>query len=236
MQANEQDIESARATLLLRTLPDDVRADVLAGARVDRLGRGETVFLHGAPAAHVFLVLQGWIKLFRITPSGSEAIVGVFTRGQTFAEAAALSGLEYPVNAEAVTDCRLMAFEAEAVIAAMRRRPEVSLAVLAATYHHLHDLVRQIEQLKARTGAQRVGDFLLEHATVESGACTVTLPYDKSLIAGRLGMQPESLSRALYKLREAGVRVRQNDAAIADIARLRAFVEQDRAELWRRVE
>src|SRR5690606_21059296 len=228
----EEDMSVASQTVLLKALPEALRRDVLEHAAVRLLGRGETVFLQGEPAKHVYIVLSGWIKLFRIARNGAEAVVNVFTRQQSFAEAVALSAEPYRVNAEAVTCCRLMAIDAHRFTATMRAGPEVCLAVLAATLEHLHDLMRQVEQLKARTGAQRMGDFLLQHAGVTSGPCTVTLPYDKSLIAGRLGMKPESLSRAINRLREAGVSVRQNDAAIADVERLRAFVEQNRAELW----
>ena len=63
----------------------------------------------------------------------------------------------------------------------------------------------EIEQLKARTGAQRLAEFLLELCPVESGSCAVRLPYDKALIAGRLGMKPESLSRGFSRLRKVGV-------------------------------
>jgi hypothetical protein len=60
----------------------------------------------------------------------------------------------------------------------------------------------------------------------------VTLPYDKVLIAARLGMKPESLSRAFARLREFGVRVKQNHAALADVAKLRDYVEEDPAASW----
>ena len=49
------------------------------------------------------------------------------------------------------------------------------------------------------------------------------LPYDKRLLAGRLGMKPESLSRALGKLREIGVNDREGTITISDISELRAF-------------
>lgn len=62
----------------------------------------------------------------------------------------------------------------------------------------------------------------------------MVLPYDKVLIAGRLGMKPESLSRAFAKLRDQGVTIRQNNAAIADIAALRDFSEEDPAIAWSR--
>ena len=60
----------------------------------------------------------------------------------------------------------------------------------------------------------------------------MTLPYDKVLIAGRLGIKPESLSRAFARLRGTGVMVKQNHAAIADVKKLREYVEKDRAVSW----
>jgi biotin operon repressor len=54
------------------------------------------------------------------------------------------------------------------------------------------------------------------------------------LIAGRLGMKPESLSRAFQKLRKVGVKVLQNHAEIADLAALRDYAEEDPAEAWNR--
>ena len=60
------------------------------------------------------------------------------------------------------------------------------------------------------------------------------LPYDKVLIAGRLGMKPESLSRAFAKLKPVGVRITQNTADIADLDALRDYVEDDPANAFAR--
>jgi CRP-like cAMP-binding protein len=92
--------------------------------------------------------------------------------------------------------------------------------------------VAQLEQLKAQTGAQRVAEFLLTLCQNSAGGCEVTLPYDKMLIAGRLGMKPESLSRAFSRLKAAGVSVSRNHAEIADIEALREYAETDRADSW----
>jgi CRP-like cAMP-binding protein len=100
----------------------------------------------------------------------------------------------------------------------------------------LQALVTQVEQLTAQTGAQRVAEFLLDLAPVSEGDCAVILPYDKVLIAGRLGMKPESLSRAFARLKEKGVRISQNHAAIEDVARLQAYVGQDRSAVWSRAQ
>lgn len=224
----------ARGSLLLSSVPDAVAETVLAAARVRPFGRGATIFLQGEPASAIYIVAEGWVKLYRIAPNGTEAVVGVFTRGHSFGEAVAFRHDTYPVAAEAVTDCSLIRIEADAFLRLIRESPEVAIAILSATFAHLHNLVAQVEALKAQTGAQRVAEFLLELARCDHGACEVTLPYDKILIAGRLGMKPESLSRAFARLREQGVTVRQNIAAIADVATLREFAEEDPAGAWNR--
>ena len=222
----------ARDSLLLSSAPENVVEALLSRAGVSSVDRGTLVFAQGDPADAIYIVLDGWVKLYRIAPSGSEAIVGIFTKGHSFGEAIALRNGTYPVYAEAVTDCALMRLDAQELLRHLRASPEIAVAMLTATYAHLHNLVAQIEQLKALTGPQRVAEFLLELAQSRFGACSVELPYDKVLIAGRLGMKPESLSRAFSKLRDQGVRIRQNSAEIDDVDELKSFAERDRAISW----
>jgi CRP/FNR family transcriptional regulator, dissimilatory nitrate respiration regulator len=91
-----------------------------------------------------------------------------------------------------VTDCRLLMARAAPLIELMARNPAVTRAILATTLVHMRGLVHQIEQLKAQSGAQRLAEFLFSLTPVEAGPCTLTLPYDKSLVAARLGMNPRA--------------------------------------------
>jgi CRP-like cAMP-binding protein len=222
----------ARSSILLKGAPPSVVETVLSTARVREFDRGATIFLQGERASAIYIVADGWVKLYRISPNGSEAVVGVFTKGSSFGEAVAFRHDTYPVAAEAVTDCTLIRIEADSILNLIRQSPEIAISILSATFLHLHSLVAQVEQLKARTGAQRVAEFLLELAPTKEGACEVILPYDKALIAGRLGLKPESLSRAFAKLRDYGVTVKLNHASIADLSKLRELADEDPALAW----
>jgi len=232
----QTDIATARAAVLFSTLPVEISNEILQRAVTRNFSRGETIFCQGDVADNIFIVLDGWVKLFRITQSGAEAVVGVFTKGRSFGEAVAFEEIPYPVTAEAVTDVRLLLVRTSLVSTMMLERPEIALAIVSSTFRHLHALVAQVEQLKAHTGAQRVAEFLLELCNAPKGQCTITLPYDKSLIAGRLGMQPPSLSRAFKKLEDVGVLIAQNKAEISDIAKLRNYMLEDRSAPWRKDE
>jgi CRP/FNR family transcriptional activator FtrB len=103
----------------------------------------------------------------------------------------------------------------------------------------LHDMsmtlrrqVRQIMDLKMKTAAQRLGSYLAGLSEVHCGAATVRLPFEKKLLACHLGMQPETLSRALMKLQDLGVRYHQTGAAfhIGDVDWLRAFCDESADE------
>ena len=55
--------------------------------------------------------------------------------------------------------------------------------MIASISQHMHHLMQQIEQLKAQSGVQRVAEFLASLSVIEQGACAISLPYDKVLIA-----------------------------------------------------
>jgi hypothetical protein len=59
--------------------------------------------------------------------------------------------------------------------------------------------------------------------------CAFALPYDKNLIAGQLGLKPESLSRAFAKLRSVGVVVDASRVVVEDLAKLRQIAADDRS-------
>lgn len=217
----------ARRSRLLAPLPPDLSNHLLDSARLVHLQRGQTLFRHGDKATAIHIVADGWMKLYRIAPNGAEAIVGVMTRGQSFGEPITLRRAAYPVSAGAVTECDLVTVPAVVFLDMLKTYPEAALSVLSATFMHLQSLIEQIEQLKARSGAQRVAEFLLELCPEGAESATVILPYDKALIAGRLGMKPESLSRAFARLRELGVRINQSSAAISSVSRLRDLSQVD---------
>jgi CRP-like cAMP-binding protein len=188
----------------------------------------ETVFRQGDPATAFFIVIDGWVKLYRITVAGDEVVIHVFAKGESFAEAVAFIGHPYPATAEAVSDARIVRIPALHVVKCIRGMPDIALAMIASTSLHLHHLVQQVEQLKAQTGVQRVAEFLASLCPSGQSPCTIALPYDKALIAGRLGLKPESLSRAFAKLRSVGVDVRASHVVVRDVAKLRRFASDDR--------
>jgi len=191
----------------------------------------EPLFRQGEPATAFFIMIDGWVKLYRITLSGEETVIHVLTKGDSFAEAVAFTGSRYPATAEAVSDARIVRIPADHIVRCIRESPDIALAMIASTSQHLHHLVQHVEQLKAQSGVQRVAEFLVSLAPVDHGRYEISLPYDKVLIAARLGLKPESLSRAFAKLRSVGVAVHAAHVEISDVAKLRQLAADARAAI-----
>ncbi len=224
----DSEMALVKGTALFSGLNSELLDTLLKAASVHTIAQGEILFMQGDDATGYYIVLDGWVKLYRLTSSGNEAVVAVFARGQSFAEAAVFSMRSYPVSAEAVAKSKLLHVPRSTLFESVRKNPEFAFAMLGSTALHLQDLVRQIEQLKTHTATQRVARFLAALCPKEEGPCRIGLPYDKTLIAGRLGMKPESLSRAFARLRNLGVKVDHSAAMIANVERLRSYANEDR--------
>jgi CRP-like cAMP-binding protein len=132
-----------------------------------------------------------------------------------------------------VSDARVVRIPADYVIKSIREMPEIALAMIASTSQHMQHLVQQVEQLKAQTGVQRLAEFLASLCPVDGGKCAIALPYDKSLLAGRLGLKPETLSRDFAKLKSVGVEVHASHVVVHDVGRLHALAINDRGSMRR---
>lgn len=222
------DLDVVRRINVFRGVKPLVFERLIAPAVTLTFKSGDIVFRQGDPATAFFIVVDGWIKLFRVTPSGEEAVIYVFTKGDSFAEAVAIIGQPYPASAEAVSGARVVRIPVTHLVKCIRDTPDIALVMIASTSMHLHHLLEQVAQLKVQSAVQRVAGFILSLCPSGGGLCTIALPYDKTLIAGRLGIKRESLSRALAKLRNAGVEVHATEVIVHDVDALRCVATGNR--------
>lgn len=202
-------------------------AQLLADAVVRRFPRNALLFVEGEPAGQFYVVLDGWVRLYRQTPDGRESVIALFARGESFAEAVMFLGGRFPVNAAVVEEARLLVIPAKSFRRALRNDNELCFKMMGSMALHLRRLVAQVEQLTVRSSSERVAQFLLKLARDGAESAIVHLPYDKGLIAARLGMQPETFSRALAKLRSLGVETHGSRVTIRDTEALRRHCVRD---------
>src|SRR5476649_234444 len=222
------DLQIITRVPVFRGLKPETVQNIIAPATAVALRPHELMMRQDDPATAFFIVIDGWMKLYRNNQSGDETVIEILTKGQSFAEAVAFTGNRYLATAEAVSKARVGRIPADHIVRCIRESPDIALAMIASVSQHMHQLVQQIEQLKAQSGVQRVAEFLASLSLAEQGRCAVALPYDKVLIAGRLGLTPESLSRAFARLRNIGVVVEASNVIVNDVAKLRRLAADDR--------
>ncbi|ABD86578.1 Crp/Fnr family transcriptional regulator [Rhodopseudomonas palustris] len=223
------DLQIITRIAVFRGLKAETVAHMIAPATAIIVRAREPIVPQDEPATAFFIVIDGWVKLFRSNVAGDESVIEIMTKGGSFAEAAALTGSRYLATAEAVTEARVARIPADHLVRCIRHNPDISVPMIASICQQMHYLVQRVEQLKAQSGVQRLAEFLASLALTEQGACRLVLPYDKTLIAGELGLTPESLSRAFAKLRSIGVTVVASQVAVRDVARLRKLAADGRS-------
>jgi CRP-like cAMP-binding protein len=201
---------------------------LIQGMHDVHLEAGHSLFRHGQPANRFYFLREGLVKLFRLSPEGDEKIIELMRPGETFAEAVMFMGNvgRYPVSAEAVNESRLYAFEQKALLGLLEDSIDATYGLLGSMSRRLHMLVNQIESLTLQNATYRLVAFLLEEIPRDVKASPeVQLTTPKGVIASRLAIQPETLSRILAKLRQGGlIEVHGNHITVRDVQALRNLV------------
>ncbi|MDA8127970.1 MAG: Crp/Fnr family transcriptional regulator [Betaproteobacteria bacterium] len=201
MNLNPADAQFLKEGYLMAPLSDTEFADVLAHANVRTLTQGECLFNQGDPVTHFFFVLSGVINLCRVAPSGEEKVMDLVRPGFFFAEAAMFMGGRYPVNARGLEATRVVALDSKHFVGLVRGNGDLCLRLLSKMSRRMHEMINEIDNLTLHSGAQRVIGYLLEQLPEGAASPSVKLSVPKHVIASRLGIQPETLSRVLAKLR-----------------------------------
>ena len=191
------------------------------------LEKGEVLFHRGDAAEHFYFIDTGLIELSLIAPTGDKKTLEVIGPGRTFGEAVAfMQGHKYPVSAEALQDSRLCRIPNKTYVELIRSNSDASMRLLADISRHLHDRVREIEHLTIQNARTRLTSYLVDHLVEppvdDQAMARLDLP--RHVIASRLSIQPETLSRLLRNLTDEGiVSVDDRVVFIHSVSRLRPY-------------
>ncbi|OYQ31583.1 hypothetical protein CHU95_20805 [Niveispirillum lacus] len=191
---------------------------------LQRYPRGTLLFQEGERADFLMVLLEGGVELFARDQAGTEAVVETLFPVDSFILAAALTGAPYLMSARTLLPSRVLLLDAATFRATVAADPDLSAPVMAELAQYFRRLVRQIKDLKLRTGVQRLGCYVLGMA---GPADEVQLPFDKRTLASRLGMTAENLSRAFSTLRDHGLLVQGSRLLILDRDKLTLFSRPD---------
>lgn len=223
-----KDLERLSAIPLFSDLSTDTLRELTNGAFLQRFPSETVLCRQGELPDFLHVLLEGSVQLIAASLDGRETVVEILKPVDAFMPAAVLANKPYLISAKVVDAARIVLLPAQALRDQIARDPQLSLAIIASLARQYRGMLRQVKDLKLRTSTQRLGCYLLALAEEAGGNGAVELPHDKRLIAARLGMTPESLSRAFSALRKMGMEVHGNRIVLKDADRLREYCIPDR--------
>lgn len=219
------DLQRLRSVGLFASLPPEALSALLGEASILSAPPAAFIFQQDQEAEHLVVVLDGLVGLMATVDRHDSRLIELAHPGQVIGEAGLFDSGRHPVAAQAITEARLALIPAAILRTLLDADAGLRRAMLGFLSARLRVLVRQIAQLKLMSASQRLGSFLLGLTPRRPGRQTIQLPCERRVIAGMLGMTPESLSRSLRQLADLGVSGEGRSAlVIAEPERLRAFV------------
>ena len=213
---------------LFSDFPERALDQVLQNTIIKDYKKGHSLFLVGDTADFFYIIINGWIKLFRTTRDGHESVIAVLANGDMFGRCAVLKNGSFPYSAEVITDLRVLMIPSNFMLHMAEHHTEYDDFLNHFLEGELNEHNRknlEAEHLVHMTSAERVGCFLLQICgNRREGSVTFQFPYEKALVAGRLGMTPETFSRSLNQLTSLGVETQNTYVTIHNIEQLQARV------------
>jgi CRP-like cAMP-binding protein len=213
-------------------LGDKDLAQLLKHADIRSYDKGKLLFMQGETLSRYYLILEGWVKLYKSTDAGDEAVLQMLSAGDSLMEAAVFLNIPSMVNAQVVQNAKLLSLPAPIIRQNIVDNKNLALNMIGGLSMRSHGLIRQIEQSRLKTATERVGWFLLKLGMEQSGGkgTAITLPYDKSTIASYLDMTPETFSRTLKRFKNRGFSIHNDKITKPDPKALCAFCDDSLAE------
>ncbi len=221
LRLNARDKNTLLRTSFLSTLGPSALAGMLEIINVANYEARDVLFREGDPAEFFYCVLSGYVRLYRLNKDGREADIRICGPGDVFAECLLPMGDRYLYNAQAADTATLGRFDLQKVRQLAELEKDVAKSIIRSLSDHLRTTMDCIANDRLQTAPQRVAHYLLSTCDKDGGPVSIRLPFQKSLLAGKLGLAPEALSRAFSTLRRAGVTVRGRTIQITDVTALK---------------
>lgn len=212
---------------LFRSIGPRRVSELAARARGLHVRRGAIVCERGACLAGVYAIAYGQLKLaFR--GEGEERVARIVAPAETFGLAAAMLARPTPYEAVALEDSLVILVPTAALAQMVENDPRFARAVILELAERTMTLLAEVESGAMHQGVQRLAAYLDALAgNGGNGTCTVHLPTTKTVVAARLGIKKETLSRLLRGLAQRGlISVEQREIEILDRPQLSALARE----------
>lgn len=176
------------------------------------------------PADFLHVVVEGQVDVFAAYRD-RETTVAILGPGQSFIVAAVVLDRIYLKSARTLSPARILMIPADVVREIFTTDAAFARAIAVELAFAYRAVVKEVKNQKLRSGLERLANWLLVTDRETGAKGRFVLPYDKKVLASRLGMAPEALSRAFSSLAEYDVDVKGPNIALRDVEALRKLAK-----------
>ncbi len=220
--ASATDIDQLlRTELFAASSPRELAEVASFSERIEAPARARLI-AQGQPCEHVFVLIDGAVKLLRDSGNRAEKVVDFVEPVAVFGETAMLTEEGYPYAAVAVEPCKLLTIRAAPLLEFLHARPARLSRLLRQLGRREARLLQQVERRVYFNAEQKIAAYLLDHYDRDRPrAPLLGLPRRRTDMASMLSLTPETLSREIGKLKRRGwIAVRAGRIAIRRPERL----------------
>lgn len=201
------------------------KIELLSVASLKQVQRSQQLFRTGDVMTHVYWICTGAIRLYRETPDGHELTESFQTIGDVLFDPDALrQRRNHVMTAKALHNSTLLAIPMDWINDHIKLWDHLADKFIHLLASRAQEARLEAEHQATMNASQIIACFL-QHKCVKHGFNPngFLLPYTKSLIASRLGMELESFSRTLPKLREIGITIKGKHVAFTNLASVQDY-------------
>jgi CRP/FNR family transcriptional regulator, anaerobic regulatory protein len=185
-------------------LEEEQMEEVMLSAHSVTYKRGEVIYQVGDQSDSLYIVNRGKIKIYRLSESGKEQLVRILNSGDFTGELALFSEAFHESYAEAMSETQVCLIKRSDLQEFLLKYPSISLKILAEFSNRLGQSEKQTTRFATEKVETRIALFLAECLEHEDQSSEVELPMSKKDLASFLGTTPETISRKMSDLEEAG--------------------------------
>ncbi|MCO6452219.1 MAG: Crp/Fnr family transcriptional regulator [Caldilineales bacterium] len=149
----------------------------------------------------LFILKQGRVQLYRISPEGKKLVITTLEEGSLFGEMALLGQQMHSTFAEAITDCTICVMSRADLERLILQRPQVALRILEITGRRLRDAESRLEDLAFKGIPARLSSLLLRLAGDDDEIVGLT----HQDLAEMVGTYRETATQVLNDLKSRGL-------------------------------
>lgn len=199
----------SRTVGIFRELDTDGLVELDRGRVSRRMSRGDRLYSEGEPFKGFYCVRVGRLKVFRTAPGGQEYILRIVQPGQVLGLETLASGRIATASAEMLEDGVVCQTDRDIVLGLVRRNPSTAACVIEWLAEQLtvsDDHRFAVASLSVRSRTARVLALLVQsHGKPGKNGVLLTLPVTRQALAEMVAAAPETVMRAIRKLRDEGI-------------------------------